>query len=67
MNRRIVDLLATVGFGYFVGLGLLALSHFLTGWPATYESASLLAILSGAGALGARLYNGRVVRPPDES
>ena len=67
MNGRIFDLLAAAGFGYFTGLGLLALSHFLFAWPATYEDASLLALLSGGGALLARLYNRRVVRPPDES
>jgi hypothetical protein len=40
--------------------------HYFTTWPATYQDAALLAILSGAGALGMRLYNRRVVRPGDD-
>ena len=47
-------------------LGALALMHYFTTWPATYQDAALLAVLSGAGALGMRLYNRRVVRPGDD-
>lgn len=61
----ILDYLTTIGLGYFFGLGALALLHYFVGWPADYESAALLALLSAAGALGARLYNSRVARPGD--
>lgn len=64
-QRPLFDYLSTFGLGYFFGLGALALLHYFTGWPAEYQDAALLAILSGAGALGARLYNRRVVRPGD--
>ncbi|MGI9116295.1 MAG: hypothetical protein ACR2JV_01510 [Gaiellales bacterium] len=64
-QRPIFDYLAAFGFGYFFGLGALALLHFLAAWPDTYQSAAVLALLSGAGAVGARLYNRRVVRPGD--
>jgi hypothetical protein len=64
-QRPIFDYLATFGFGYFFGLGGLALLHFFIARPATYQDAALLALLSGAGAVGARLYNRRVVRPTD--
>lgn len=64
-QRPIFDYLATFGFGYFFGLGGLALLHYFTTWPATYQDAALLSLISGAGAVGARLYNRRVVRPTD--
>jgi hypothetical protein len=38
-------------FGYFFGLGALALSHYLSAWPSNYDDAAALALLSGAGAL----------------
>jgi hypothetical protein len=65
MRGRLFDLAAAFGLGYFFGLGALALTHVLSGWPASYEQASVLALLSGAGGLLTRLYNARVVRPPD--
>ncbi len=64
-QRPLFDYLATFGFGYFFGLGALALLHFFIAWPSTYQDAALYALLSGAGAVGARLYNRRVVRPTD--
>jgi hypothetical protein len=64
-QRPIFDYLATFGFGYFFGLGGLALMHYFTTWPAEYQDAALLALLSGAGAVGARLYNRRAARPVD--
>ncbi|MCX6391674.1 MAG: hypothetical protein NTX95_04160 [Actinobacteria bacterium] len=64
-QRPIFDYLATFGFGYFFGLGGLALMHFFTAWPATYQDAALMALISGAGAVGARLYNRRAARPVD--
>ena len=64
-DKPLFDYLATIGLGYFFGLGALALLHYFTGWPADYQQAALLALLSAAGALGARLYNRRVVRPGD--
>jgi aspartyl-tRNA synthetase len=42
-QRPIMDYLATFGFGYFFGLGALALMHYFTTWPATYQDAALLA------------------------
>jgi hypothetical protein len=38
-------------FGYFFGLGLLALTHYLTDWPTTYDDAAAYALLAGGGAL----------------
>ena len=64
-QRPFFDYLATFGFGYFFGLGALSLLHFAIAWPSSYQNAALLALLSGAGAVGARLYNRRVVRPTD--
>ena len=64
-QRPLFDYLATIGLGYFFGLGALALLHYFIGWPAEYGTAAWLAILSGAGALGARLYNQRVARSGD--
>lgn len=60
------DYLSTFGLGYFFGLGALALAHYFTTWPATYQDAALLALLSGAGALGTKLYNQRLQRPADD-
>lgn len=65
-QRPLFDYLATFGFGYFFGLGALALLHFFVAWPATYQEAALYSVLSGIGAVGARLYNRRVVRPTDD-
>lgn len=59
--KRIVDYLGTFGLGYFFGLGALSLTHGFAGWPASYQDAAYLALISGAGAVGARLYNRRVV------
>ena len=61
--KRIVDFLGTFGLGYFFGLGAMALAHAFVGWPASYQEAAYLAFISGAGALGARLYNSRLVSP----
>ena len=61
--KRIVDYLGTFGLGYFFGLGAMALAHAFVGWPASYQEAAYLAFISGAGALGARLYNSRLVSP----
>ena len=58
--KRAYDYLVSFGLGYFFGLGALALLHFLTTWPESYDQAALLAILSGAGAVGTRLYNQRL-------
>ena len=38
-------------FGYFFGLGLLALTHYVTAWPETYDDAAAYALLTGGGAL----------------
>ncbi len=57
--QRIWNLLVSFGIGYFFGLGLLALSHFIFGWPTTYEQGSIYALFSGAGALLTRLYGER--------
>lgn len=59
--KRIVDYLGTFGLGYFFGLGALSLTHGVMSWPASYQDAAFLALISGAGAVGARLYNRRVV------
>ncbi|MSO46975.1 MAG: hypothetical protein EXQ67_02665 [Thermoleophilia bacterium] len=59
--KRIVDYLGTFGLGYFFGLGAMTLAHAFLGWPATYQDAAFLALISGAGGVGARLYNRRVV------
>ncbi len=64
--KRAYDYLVSFGLGYFFGLGALALLHFLTNWPETYNQAALLAILSGAGAVGTRLYNERLRVDADE-
>ena len=64
-QRPIFDYLASFGFGYFFGPGGHARLHYFTTWPATYQDAALLSLISGAGAVGARLYNRRVVRPTD--
>ena len=64
-QRPIFDYLASFGFGYFFGLGALALMHFAIAWPSSYQQAALFALLSGAGAVGARLYNRRLERPTD--
>ena len=61
--KRIFDYLGTFGLGYFFGLGAMALAHAFVGWPASYQEAAYLAFISGAGALGARLYNSRLVSP----
>jgi hypothetical protein len=58
--RRFYDYLTSFSLGYFVGLGALALMHYFLAWPSSYEQAALLALLSGAGALGTRLYNQRI-------
>ena len=58
---RIVDYLGTFGLGYFFGLGAMALAHAVVNWPASYQDAAFLALISGAGGVGARLYNKRVV------
>ena len=36
-------------FGYFFGLGLFALTHYLTAWPSTYDVAAEYALLVGGG------------------
>jgi hypothetical protein len=59
--KRIFDYLGTFGLGYFFGLGAMALAHAFVGWPASYQEAAYLALISGAGAVGARLYNRRLV------
>lgn len=59
--KKIVDYLGSFGLGYFFGLGAMALAHAFVGWPATYQDAAYLALISGAGAVGARLYNRRLV------
>lgn len=64
--KRIVDFLGTFGLGYFFGLGAMALAHAFVGWPATYQDAAFLALISGAGAVGARLYNSRLVPTGDD-
>jgi hypothetical protein len=61
--KRIFDYLGTFGLGYFFGLGAMALAHAFIGWPASDQEAAYLAFISGAGALGARLYNSRLVSP----
>ena|GEM_PF-1831395 len=61
--KRIFDYLGTFGLGYFFGLGAMALAHAFVGWPASYQDAAYLALISGAGAVGARLYNSRLVPP----
>ena len=38
-------------FGYFFGLGLFALTHYITNWPSTYDVAAEYALLVGGGAL----------------
>ena len=38
-------------FGYFFGLGLLALTHYASAWPETYDEAAAYALLAGAGGL----------------
>lgn len=64
--RRLWDYLTSFGLGYFFGLGALALLHYLSGWPETYERAAVLALLSGAGAVGTRFYNQRLRSSDDE-
>ncbi len=64
--KRLMDALGSFGLGYFFGLGALALTHAYLGWPDTYLQASLLALLSGAGSLGTRLYNARL-SPRDDA
>ena len=64
--KRAYDYLVSFGLGYFFGLGALALLHYLTTWPESYDQAALLAILSGAGAVGTRLYNERLRPDADE-
>jgi len=59
--KSIVDYLGTFGLGYFFGLGALSLTHGVMNWPASYQDAAFLALISGAGGVGARLYNKRVV------
>ena len=59
--KQIVDYLGTFGLGYFFGLGAMALAHAVVNWPASYQDAAFLALISGAGGVGARLYNKRVV------
>ena len=61
--KRIFDYLGTFGLGYFFGLGAMALAHAFVGWPASYQDAAYLALISGAGAVGARLYHRRLVPP----
>ncbi len=58
--KRAYDYLVSFGLGYFFGLGALALLHYLTTWPSSYDQAAYLALLSGAGAVGTRLYNERL-------
>jgi len=58
--KRAYDYLVSFGLGYFFGLGALALLHSLTAWPSSYDQAAYLALLSGAGAVGTRLYNERL-------
>ena len=48
---RLYHAARAAAFGYFFGLGFLALSHYFTAWPETYEEAGELALLTGAGAL----------------
>jgi hypothetical protein len=38
-------------FGYFFGLGALALTHYVSAWPSNYDDAAALSLLSGGGAL----------------
>jgi hypothetical protein len=38
-------------FGYFFGLGLLALTHYVTAWPSSYDTAGEFALLAGVGAV----------------
>ena len=38
-------------FGYFFGLGFLALTHYATAWPETYDDAAAYALLAGGGGL----------------
>lgn len=54
------DLLVSFVLGYFFGLGALSLGHFVTSWPADYEQAAYLALISGAAAVGTKLYNQRL-------
>ncbi len=63
---RLYGYLTSFGIGYFFGLGALALAHYFLGWPSSYDAAALLALLSGAGSLGTRLYNERL-GPRDET
>lgn len=67
MDLRVAyEYLTSFGLGYFFGLGALALLHYLVDWPATYEQAAVYALLSGAGAVGTRLYNKRITTSDDD-
>lgn len=59
---RLFQLSSSFGLGYFFGLGLMALTHYLVGWPGSYDEASLLALLPGAAALLTRLASERRAR-----
>ena len=48
---RVYHAIRAFAFGYFFGLGFLALTHYLSAWPESYDDASLYALLAGAGGL----------------
>ena len=66
--ERLYRAARSFAFGYFVGLGILALTHYVTDRPATVQDAELLALVAGVGALVAHLARRRDGGPgPDRA
>ncbi len=48
---RVYHAARAFALGYFFGLGVFAMTHYITVWPETYDRAAELAFLPGGGAL----------------